>query len=63
MKIVQIEESDVIKNICNDVPVFRLKVDDCHICNLQDKSIKTIKRDMQNDVQYLYFILVEEKGE
>lgn len=60
MKIVQIEESDVIKNICNDVPVFRLKVDDCHICNLQDKSIKTIKRDMQKeDVKYLYFILVE----
>ena len=61
MKIVQIEESDVIKNICNDVPVFRLKVDDCHICNWQDKSIKTIKRDMQNDVQDLYFIVV--KGE
>lgn len=60
MKIVQIKESGVIKNICNDVPVFRLKVDDCHICNLQDKSIKVIKRDMQKeDVQYLYFILVE----
>ena len=62
MKIVQIKESDVIKNICNDVPVFRLKVDDCHICNLQDKAIKVIKRDMQKeDVQYLYFILA--KGE
>lgn len=62
MKIVQIEEADVIKNICNDVPVFRLKVDDCHICNLQDKSIKVIKRDMQKeDVQYLYFILEEEE--
>ena len=60
MKIVQIKESDVIKNICNDVPVFRLKVDDCNICNLQDKSIIVIKRDMQKeDVRYLYFILVE----
>ena len=60
MKIIQIEESEVIKMICNDVNVFRLKVDDCSICNLQDKAIKVIKRDMQKeDVKYLYFILVE----
>lgn len=62
MKIVQIEESEVIKNMCNGVNVFRLKVDDCSICNLQDKSIKTINRDMQKeDVHYLYFVLVEEQ--
>ena len=62
MKIVQIEESEVIKNICDNANVFRLKVDDCSICNLQDKSIKTINRDMQKeDVHYLYFVLVEEQ--
>ncbi len=61
MKIVQIEESEVISKICNDVNVLRLKVDDYSICNLQDKSIKVIKRDMQKeDVKYLYFVLVEE---
>ena len=60
MKIIQIEESEVIGNICNDVNVFRLKVDDCSICNLQDKTIKVIKRDTQKeDVKYLYFVLVE----
>lgn len=60
MTIVQIKESEVIKNICNDVNVFRLKIDDCSICNLQDKAIKVIKRDMQKpDVKYLYFVLVE----
>lgn len=59
MKIVQIDESAVIANLCNDNDVFRLKVDDCSMCNLQDKSIKTIKRDMQKeDVEYLYFALV-----
>ena len=60
MTIVQIKENEVIKRICEDENVFRLKVDDCSICNLQDKSFKTIKRDMQKpDVKYLYFVLVE----
>ena len=59
MKIVQIDKSAVIANICNDNDVFRLKIDDCSICNLQDKSIKVIKRDMQNEnVDYVYFVLV-----
>ena len=59
MKIVQIDESAVIANLCNDNNVFRLKVDDCSMCNLQDKSIKVINRDMQNeDVEYVYFALV-----
>lgn len=59
MKIVQIDESAVIANLCNDVDVFRLKISDCSMCNLQDKSIKVIKRDMQNEeVEYLYFALV-----
>lgn len=59
MKIVQIDKSAVIANLCNDVDVFRLKISDCSMCNLQDKSIKVIKRDMQNEeVEYLYFALV-----
>lgn len=64
MKIVQIDKSEVIQNICNDVEVFRLKLDDLSIANLQDKSIKVIKRDMQKeDVTYLYFVLKEETNE
>lgn len=59
MKIVQIDKSAVIANLCNDVDVFRLKISDCSMCNLQDKTIKVIKRDMQNEeVEYLYFALV-----
>ena len=60
MRILQIEEKDVIKYICDDVNVLRLKISDYSICNLLEKTIKVIKRDMQNeDVEYLYFILVE----
>lgn len=60
MRILQIEEKDVIKYICDDVNVLRLKTDDFSICNLLEKTIKVIKRDMQKeDVEYLYFILVE----
>lgn len=59
MKIVQIDKSAVIANLCNDVDVLRLKISDCSICNLQEKTIKVIKRDMQNEeVEYLYFVLV-----
>lgn len=58
MIIKQIKEEEVISNLCNDADVFRLKIDDCSICNLQDKAIKVIKRDMaKEDVKYLYFVL------
>ena len=63
MKIVQIDKEEVIESICNDMNVFRMKVDDCSICNLLDKSIKVIKRDMEKeDVEYLYFALKGERA-
>lgn len=64
MNIKQIKKEEVISNLCNDINVFRLKVDDCSICNLQEKAIKVIKRDMaKEDVEYLYFVLEKAGGE
>lgn len=63
MNIKQIKKEEVISNLCNDINVFRLKVDDCSICNLQEKAIKVIKRDMaKEDVEYLYFVLEKDGG-
>lgn len=59
MKLEQISEAKVLENLANGFKVFRMKLDDYSIVNLEEKSIKTIKRDMESETKYLYFALFE----
>ena len=59
MKLEQISEAKVLENLAKGIKVFRMKLDDYSIINLEEKSIKTIKQDMESETKYLYFALFE----
>lgn len=58
MRLKPIAPEEVINLLLNDVTVYRLTVNSTTLANLENKSIKSIKKDLEKEGTYLYFIIV-----
>ena len=54
----QLDESEVISAICNDVEVIRVNLDKMVVWNLANHSINTIRKDLAK-TDYIYFVIEE----
>lgn len=57
-KIRQLEKSEVIPAICNNVEVIRVNINKMIACDLRSKTINTILNDFEK-ADYIYFTLEE----
>lgn len=55
--LIQIRPSDVVKSLYNDQKVYRLKLEDGTLADLEEKAVRVIKRDLEKE-GYLYFTIV-----
>lgn len=61
-KIKQLNESEVMRAICDGVTVVRVNLDEMESCDLAWESIGTIRNDLDN-AKYIYFTVEELKNE
>ena len=54
----QLNESEVIPAICNDIKVIRVNLDKMVACELGNKAINTIRNDFEK-ADYIYFTVEE----
>lgn len=58
-KIKQIDYTDVLQTIVNGHKVFRVNLEKMAVCDLYEKSINCILRDLDKP-EYIYFIVEED---
>jgi hypothetical protein len=57
-RIIQVEAKDVLSNIVDGKKVFRINLEKTIVCDLCEKSINCIRRDLDKP-EYIYFIVEE----
>lgn len=59
VKIRQLNESEIIPAICENIKIIRVNLDKMIACDLADKSVNTIRKDFSR-ADYIYFTVEEE---
>lgn len=58
MRLKPIAPEEVIDLLLNDVTVYRLMVGSIILADLKNESIKSVKKGLEKEDTYLYFIIV-----